>query len=560
MNFISCAPKIKSTPVTALKLGYIVHADKNEVQALTINSGVTVRTINEKANIYEIRGMDKNAIINKIGHSEDFEIQKNIMIETPIKANAQSDFAVIPTEIPGFKHNCINDPFIGDDPPKLAPKAMLDIVTKDGDIFRRDALARLVTDLNQEVKFTSTSSRNESVGGKLSYSWLVTPPEYSNYNIHAVATGKDFSFKVDALGKYAVTLVAQGKNRLCDAYTITFGVTANPPYKQQVAATVVDKNYHRQFNHLAILDAETAWTNSQGDGIKVAVIDTGVNYQHPYLSSNIAINEKEIPNNGIDDDKNGFTDDVIGWDFINNDSTPFDDNGHGTHVAGLIAANTFGVAPKAKILPIKVFNAEGSCELGNIIMGFLYAIDQGANVINFSGGHNFYRWKMLSGVLQYAKMKNVTIISAAGNNRLDVDQNPYYPANLGLDNIISVAASNSLSELSSYSNFGKNSVDFLAPGGDDKLGELILSTALWNPQNVLLTAMAGTSMSTPLVTGTVASLLSLEPLLTANPTELKNILVTTMTPNDSLVNKVKNAGVINAGRATNLVKQKKIIK
>ncbi|MFN8369232.1 MAG: S8 family serine peptidase [Bacteriovoracaceae bacterium] len=598
MNLISCAPKLDKIKKRDLKLGYIVLADKNEVNnVITKVPGVSVRALSEKANIFEIKGMAKSEIVSKLGHIEGFQIEENAVVSEEMPMQEQkivlNNESGNKTEIPGFKYACENSPFLedGEEPLKNSPKAEIGFASNGGDVFKIDSTNNIVTSPNAVVKLTGAGSLpDQLVGGKLKYSWIVEPPAYSIYDVTREVNTVDFSFKIDAMGPYKVTLIVQDKNRICSSYAFEFNVTANAPYVKVESTPAVNNEYFENFTHLKTMGIQDSWTNGTGEGIKVAVIDSGVNYLHPDLSTNIAINTKEIPDNGVDDDKNGFVDDTIGWDFVNDDNMPFDDGGHGTHVAGLIASKVFGVAPNAKILPIKAFNARGSCELSTIIMGFLYAIDQGANVINFSAGSHILKWKLLNGVLQYAKMKQVTIVVAAGNNITNVDFEPIFPINLNLENIISVAATNNDNELSLFSNFGKRSIEFAAPGGGAKIEKIkwklngssdlsnidnlsvifngkpekrnnfILSTAMWNANNIQLAYMQGTSMSAPLVAGTVAAMIGIDPTLAFRNADLKNILIKTMTPSSSLTNKIKNAGVIHAGRATTLTKEKKVLK
>src|SRR3989338_391636 len=140
------------------------------------------------------------------------------------------------------------------------------------------------------------------------------------------------------------------------------------------------------------MQAEQAWDITQGEGIVVAVIDTGLDYNHPDIAANIWTNIGEIPNNGMDDDGNGFVDDIRGWDFGNSDNDPGDVQGHGTHVSGTIAAvgnngiGMIGVAPKVKIMPVKGFMDSGGAWSSDLAKGIKYAVYNGADVVNNSWG------------------------------------------------------------------------------------------------------------------------------------------------------------------------------
>ncbi len=279
-------------------------------------------------------------------------------------------------------------------------------------------------------------------------------------------------------------------------------------------------NPGRYFSHLDQVNADRA--DNQGEAAVIAVIDTGVYYNHPHLSPNIKTNSNDphgSNEDGRDNDGNGFADDYVGWDFYNGDAYPLDDHGHGTHVAGLAASTVSGIAPQAKILPIKVLGADGRGDLGTIAAGILYAIDQGADIINMSlGGEggsqiNDEIRSMINSV-KLAKEKDVLVIAAAGNGGSDGlgdcnDNAPVYPANINQDNVISVAAVDSYNGLTSYSNFGGATVDIAAPGGDSYSGGL-LSAAIPNcygpcdQSEAPYVSQMGTSMATPLVSGLAA--------------------------------------------------------
>lgn len=276
----------------------------------------------------------------------------------------------------------------------------------------------------------------------------------------------------------------------------------------------------RQFPHLNQI--ETFSATNMGEGSIIAVVDTGVYYNHPHLSPNIYVNPNDKHGsqaNGQDDDGNGFRDDFAGWDFYNGDAYPIDDHGHGTHVAGLAASTHSGIAPKAKILPVKVLSADGRGDLGTIAAGILYAIDRGAHIINLSlggegGGGITREIRQLIDTVKLAKQNNVLIVAAAGNGGMDGlgdcnDKLPVYPANIDEDNVISVASVDEYDNLTEYSNFGGATVHIAAPGGDYYTGGLN-STAI--PQcngpcsrfNTPYVSQMGTSMATPVVAGVAA--------------------------------------------------------
>jgi subtilisin family serine protease len=238
----------------------------------------------------------------------------------------------------------------------------------------------------------------------------------------------------------------------------------------------------------ADIDAPEAWDITTGSStIVVAVIDTGVDYNHPELAANMWTNPGEIPGNGIDDDSNGYIDDEKGWDFItcekwsffgceifkSEDNDPYDDSavGHGTHCAGTIAAsgdNGTGVAGvnwNLKIMPLRSLNIYGQGTISDEINSILYAIDNGAVIMSNSWGGTEYS-EALKETVQAASDTGILFVAAAGNSSVDNDSDPHYPAGYEVQNIISVAATDHNDDLASFSNYGTSSVDLGAPGVD----------------------------------------------------------------------------------------------
>lgn len=220
----------------------------------------------------------------------------------------------------------------------------------------------------------------------------------------------------------------------------------------------------------ADIDAPEAWDITTGNsGVVIAVMDTGVDYEHPDLSDNIWVNAGEIPDNGIDDDGNGYVDDVRGWDFVDHDNNPIDPQGHGTHVSGIIAAKgdnedgITGICWVAQIMPLRVSNALGIISVADEISAIDYAINNDAKIINASfGGYNYSLAERIA--IDNANSAGILFVASAGNDGTDNDSKPYYPAGYDLDNIITVASTDQKDNLSSFSNYGSHSVDLGAPG------------------------------------------------------------------------------------------------
>ncbi|HEV8201905.1 MAG TPA: S8 family serine peptidase [Candidatus Polarisedimenticolia bacterium] len=278
----------------------------------------------------------------------------------------------------------------------------------------------------------------------------------------------------------------------------------------------------------ADIHAETAWEHTTGNrNVVVAVIDTGVDYTHPDLAANIWTNPGEIEGNDLDDDDNGYVDDVHGYDFANNDSDPMDDHFHGTHCAGTIGAvgdNGLGVAGvnwRVSIMAVKFLDANGSGTTADGAAAIAYATRMGAKILSNSWG-GFGLSQTLYDAIQAAGDANVLFVAAAGNNGLDVDALPWAPGGFDLPNIVSVAATDRHDELASFSNFGVVSVDLGAPGVD------ILSTVPGAGYRLL----SGTSMATPHVAGAAALIRSVDPGLGA--LDLKRRLLEFAEPIDAL--------------------------
>ncbi len=262
-------------------------------------------------------------------------------------------------------------------------------------------------------------------------------------------------------------------------------------------------------------DAARAWAVSKGSRqVVVAVIDTGVDVNHEDLKNNMWTNPGETGKdsmgrdkalNGVDDDKNGYIDDVHGWNFVGNNNKLTDNHGHGTHIAGIIGAEAnngrgiVGIAPEVSIMVLKYFDPQvpGADNLKNTIKSIHYAIENGAQIINYSGGGLEFSQDEHDAV-DMARKKGILFVAAAGNERSNSDKIPYYPADYGLENTISVTAFNPSQEVLSSSNWGVTSVDIAAPGQN------ILSTLPGNSYGF----MTGTSQATAFVSGAAALVMS----------------------------------------------------
>jgi subtilisin family serine protease len=250
---------------------------------------------------------------------------------------------------------------------------------------------------------------------------------------------------------------------------------------------------------------ESAWDQTTGGDTIVAVVDTGVDMTHPELRQNLWTNPGEVAGNGVDDDHDGYVDDVHGADLVNKDGDPTDDNGHGTHVAGIIGARggngigAAGIAWRVRIMPVKVLDAGASGDAGTVATGIRYAIAHGARIVNLSlSGPG--RSDALESAIAAARDAGVLVVCAAGNDGRDLGSTPAYPASYPEENLISVAATSSNGRLASISNYGAG-VELAAPG------DTIFSTARGGGYEL----RTGTSMASPMVAGTAALVASVRP-------------------------------------------------
>jgi len=326
---------------------------------------------------------------------------------------------------------------------------------------------------------------------------------------------------------------------------------AEPNYVHSIAATPNDPDFDQLWGlHNtgqtggtadADIDALEAWSIATGSGdIVVGVIDSGVDYAHVDLAVNMWTNPGETPDDGIDNDGNGYVDDVYGWDFHNNDNDPMDDRGHGTHCSGTIGAagnndtGVVGVNWSVKIMALKFLSAGGSGSTADAIDAVNYATMMrelhdssggtlGANIVltsNSWGGGGFSQ--ALADAIAAGGDKNMLFIASSGNGSTNTDANPYYPAGYDLDNIISVASTDHNDGKASSSNWGAASVDLGAPGVD------VFGSLPGDAYGM----KSGTSMAAPHVAGAAALTWSLAPA--ESYATIRDAIFEGVDPNDAL--------------------------
>jgi subtilisin family serine protease len=281
----------------------------------------------------------------------------------------------------------------------------------------------------------------------------------------------------------------------------------------------------------------------------VAVIDTGLDLTHSVFQDSNAIwtNIDEIANNGIDDDNNGYVDDIHGWNFVNNSKNIIDDDDHGTHVAGIILGvslniyNTPYPSSHVKIMALKFLDGSGYGKTSDAIRAIYYAVNNGAKVLNNSWGGPSYS-AALHEAIAYSYQKGVVFVAAAGNDNKNNDVSPMYPANYNVPNVIAVAATTDNDYLAYFSNFGKNSVELASPG----VG--IYSTV---PGDSFSTS-SGTSMAAPFVSGVAALIKAEKPTMLAY--QIKQIIVGNADVVTDLSNKVESNARLNANSVVTAAK------
>ncbi len=317
----------------------------------------------------------------------------------------------------------------------------------------------------------------------------------------------------------------------------------DPMFEEQWALNNVGQNGGKENAHI---DALKAWAKTQGSqDVVIAVLDSGVDYTHRDLITNMWIRPDNIPQ--YKDDQLGTFNDKNGFNATDNLSDPMDDNGHGTHCAGIIGAEgnngegVSGINWKVEIMPLKFIGRGGFGSTKDAIEAINYAVNRkraGVNVrvINASWGSTMYS-KPLEDAIRAAGEEGILFVAAAGNNSTNNDSRPHYPSNYKLSNVISVAALDRNDQMASFSNFGIKTVHVAAPGKD------ILSTWL----NDEYREASGTSMATPYVAGVAALILASEPDLTV--AQLRERVLQSVDKLDALDGKVENGGRINAAKA-----------
>ncbi len=539
--------QIHQAPQNANEVGVITtHAQPEDIAYLmNKHPSASFRVINSKHGLYEIHGVlesNINEALPDLNTMNNQFITADMINNQPIlDISSIEKFAELNSFEPSKLNPCVEA--------HKAPNAHLLINNREPQKERKTILLGETLQLDG-----SLSVAHKDVGSDVQVTFAIQPPVNSQMG-EKLLSSPTFQLKPDAYGLYKVLMIAQDKYNVCAYKKVAITVTGNPELTRSTVEGAAKSL--SPFKHLIEVQAEESWEVSTGIGQLIAIIDTGVHYNHPDLNTNIYYNDKEIIGNGLDDDGNGFIDDAFGYDFINADTFPYDDVGHGTHVAGLAAASTFGLAKDARILPVKAIGPSGG-DLGSILGAILYSVDSGANILNMSlGTYRQSPHPELVKVINYAESKGVLIIAASGNGHpqlgigMNIDKVPCYPSALPNDNIVSVAAKDSTNLLAPYSNYGLVSVDVTAPGGIEP-HDLVISSYYENPSDISYQGLAGTSMASPIVAGVAAQVWALNPSLST--VGVKNILLNSGLKVEGLDTRTVSGRYLNALEAVNSAK------
>lgn len=521
-------------------------ASQNEVNDSLIVMGISDT---EHSNL-----LDENpqALSRKLAHNTyDIRgVSKQSVMENAPEALVEKNYFIKPAMTPLGKEEILNEALKFDAAQDFAPENCY-----------RDSLLRVPNivvstekaEVGKMLKLESVKTKNTGLTA-----WYILPPLGSKINIQ-YDSSESLELTPDMPGTYAIALFHKQKgtcNLKVSQMTVTLNEAYNPVLSSKEEAQLKSLST-KSFLQITATKTDLAQELITGDEeVILAVLDSGVNYNHPTLKQKMWINNGEIPNDGIDNDGNGYTDDLVGYDFENDDSMPMDDAGHGTHVAGLAAGRYIGTGgvSNVKIMALKAGSSKG-VDFGSLIKGTNYAVDNGAHIINMSlGGTRSSDIMKLT--LSKANDNNVLIIAAAGNGDhagkgVNNDFIPQYPASYAFSNIISVGAVKADGSLTRYSNYGRRQVDITAVGGHsdgfEQRANLLTSAYLKNPSNLLTQPMAGTSMAAPVVAGISALALTENPSLT--PEEVKTTLMETGEKSPFLRGQISSEAIIDAHAA-----------
>lgn len=507
-----------AAPTQEKDLGFLVEASSAQISALrSKHPEMKVRVLSSSLGFFEVNNVSESELRQVLPNQL---VEKNAFFQTDtINSQSHKEFKALNQKgiFKGFKTS--------EDAAMALQTCRKSARAPTVDIEASFSPQEHTINFGELIDIKATGIANPDVGGTVRIIWDMAPPILSKNEITKGISDSQ-SFTPDTPGFYQIAIIAQGKDLSCNATILGVKVTDNPELSHSSSLTQTPE--FSFFTHLAQTNAEEAWQHTKGTDVVVAVLDSGLNYNHPGIRDNLLIKDVELSSDG-DTDNNDLANDFLGWDFVNGDNLPFDDEGHGSHVSGLVASPILGLAPEAKILPIKVLDAAGRTDFGTFLQGLAYAIDSQADVVNASLGvgpvHEVP--EILRKIFQIANERNILIVTASGNGdqngvAYDIGVDLALPASMQADNQIVVTAT-AQEKLTTYGNYSKLLVDIAAPGGD--ASEPVVSLTTTNGRNMAFMPSAGTSMAAPVTSGIAALVLSLNPEL--KPTEVKKLLVDT---------------------------------
>ncbi len=402
-----------------------------------------------------------------------------------------------------------------------------------------------------KLKGKSSSTKNSQFMGKIGGQGLSLKASYGKLNMHhfALKKNENMQAKLQELRQDPSVEFAEPNYILKKADDGQVGMLSMPTYLEDLVGELSGgQNY---IQNSASVQVEGMWQNMTSLSTNperpiVAIIDSGVDRSHYVFTQSGAlwVNPNEIAGNGIDDDNNGYIDDINGWNFVSNTANPDDDDGHGTHVAGIvlgvgldITSTTITTAPM-RLMILKFLDSTGSGTTSNAIRAINYAVNNGAKILNNSWGGGSYS-QALHEAVTYSYQQKSLFLAAAGNSANNNDVSPLYPASLDAPHIVSVAATNDWDYLASFSNYGLTKVTLAAPGVS------ILSTLPGSKFGY----SSGTSMATPFVSGVAVMMLREASDLTGY--QLKEALMSSVDSLSNLNGYMVTAGRLNAKTAIN---------
>jgi subtilisin family serine protease len=485
----ACAPDdtlppaqvVRVAPEAENEMGQLVWGvEKSEVRKfLEANRDVSVREIYPPQGLYELQNASAQG-------QPDRQFVERVRVSFP-RAQIAPNYYFVPDPLPAASEYQRDDCF-------SYPEGRDNSLTTE---FKSDQPVSRWRSGQQIQMGEAISYDILAPSSSWTYNWRIDPPRNTGMNPEYLV-GPSIRFRPKTSGFYKVSVRAKTPGARCYIFRKHLLVEENPDFRPvgyRPGPSLINPGFRSLFWHLHRLGAPSAWALTKGRGVRVAVLDSGINYLHPALAPNLSLGAG-----------------AGGYDFENLDPLPFDINGHGSHVSGLVSATTMGVAPEATLIPIKVLGGIGA-DMGTILGGLLYAADQRSDIINASFTLPIDH-PMIRTAIAQATIRGSVFVAAAGNGdqngSVDNDRYPTLPSSYKIPGVIAVGAIDESEQLTGYSNFGRHSVHLAAFGGTST--QPLVSTFRRSVDGVnTYLGLSGTSMATPLVSGGLALALSLHP-------------------------------------------------